>query len=155
MLIRYAHLFKYALVGLAVTVILGLWLAPHVGRIVEQWSRADVEARSRLVFHAVEPLIDRAIEEQTWSGLSALFARVALDKRILAAGYCDASGVLIAQSPEMPGNFSCEKIARAETESFSSIRVDARQILVAAFPITTKAGKSYFVILTDLSFVDA
>jgi trehalose 6-phosphate synthase len=153
--IRYRDFIKYGIVAVAVTIVLALLLAPYAGRIVEQWSRADVEARSRLVFHAVEPLIDRAIEEQTWSGLSALFARVALDKRILAAGYCDTSGVLIAASPEMPAGFSCEKIARAEAESFSSIRVEARRILVAAFPMVAKTGRSYFVILTDLSFVDA
>jgi trehalose 6-phosphate synthase len=153
--IRFSDFIKYGIVALAVTMVLALLLAPYAGRIVEQWSRADVEARSRLVFHAVEPLIDRAAEEQTWSGLSALFARVALDKRILAAGYCDASGGLIAASPEMPAGFSCEKIARAEAESFSSIRVEARRILVAAFPMIAKTGRSYFVILTDLSFVDA
>lgn len=153
--IRYSDFIKYGIVALALTAVLALLLAPFAGRIVEQWARADVEARSRLVFHAVEPLIDRAAEEQTWSGLSALFARVALDKRILAAGYCDASGALIAASPEMPAGFSCEKIARAEAESFSSIRVEARRILVAAFPMIAKTGRSYFVILTDLSFVDA
>ncbi|MGQ0685946.1 alpha,alpha-trehalose-phosphate synthase (UDP-forming) [Bradyrhizobium sp.] len=153
--IRFSDFIKYGIVALAVTTVLALLLAPYAGRIVEQWARADVEARSRLVFHAVEPLIDRAAEEQTWSGLSALFSRVALDKRILAAGYCDASGVLIAASPEMPAGFSCEKIARAEAESFSSIRVEARRILVAAFPMVAKTGRSYFVILTDLSFVDA
>lgn len=156
MSIRYRDFFKYVGVALAATVVLAMLLAPYAQRIVEQWSRADVEARSRLVFHAIEPLIDRAIEEQTWSGLSALFERVALDKRILAAGYCDSSGVLIAASPEMPGSFSCEKIARGEAESFANVRVEARQILVAAFPIVTKTGKrSYFVILTDLSFAAA
>lgn len=153
--IRFSDFFKYIAVALALTVVLGLLLAPYAGRIVEQWTRADVEARSRLVFHAIEPMIDRAIEEQTWPGLSTLFARVALDQRILAAGYCDASGVLIADSPEMPTSFSCDKIARADTESFSSVQVDARKILVAAFPIVVKSGRSYFVILTDLSFADA
>ena len=153
--IRFSDILKYLVVALFLTMVLGLLLAPYAGRIVEQWSRADVEARSRLVFHAIEPMIDRSVEEQTWSGLSTLFARVALDKRILAAGYCDASGVLIAQSPEMPASFSCEKIARGETESFSSIRVEARKILVAAFPMVAKSGRSYFVILTDLSFADA
>jgi trehalose 6-phosphate synthase len=153
--IRFSDIFKYLVIALVLTMVLGLLLAPYAGRIVEQWSRADVEARSRLVFHAIEPMIDRAVEEQTWSGLSTLFERVALDKRILAAGYCDASGVLIAQSPEMPASFSCEKIARADAESFSSIRVDARKILVAAFPMVANSGRSYFVILTDLSFADA
>jgi trehalose 6-phosphate synthase len=153
--IRFGDIFKYLVVTLVLTMVLGLLLAPYAGRIVEQWSRADVEARSRLVFHAIEPMIDRAVEEQTWSGLSTLFARVALDKRILAAGYCDSSGVLLAASPEMPASFSCDKTARAEAESFSSIRVDARKIVVAAFPMVAKAGRSYFVILTDLSFADA
>lgn len=153
--IRYSDFVKYGVVALGVAILLALVLAPNAGRIVEQWSRADVEARSRLVFHAIEPLIDRSVEEQTWSALSALFERVALDKRILAAGYCDASGVVIAASPEMPPSFSCEKIARTEAESFSSIGVEGRKILVAAFPVLTKRGRSYFVILTDLSFIDA
>ncbi len=55
----------------------------------------------------------------------------------------------------MPAGFSCEKTARSESESFTNISSAGRRILVATFPVATKAGRSYLVILTDLSFVDA
>ena len=141
--------------GLVVTLLVGFILARFAGGIVEQWSRVDVEARSRLVFNATEPLLDRAIDERAWPKLSALFQRVALDKRILAVGFCNSSGALMAQSSEMPASFPCEKIARSEKESFSNVTTDGRQILIAAFPIAAGSGRSYLVILTDLRFIGA
>lgn len=153
--IRYRDFLRYGMFGLVVTLLVGFILAPFAGGIVEQWSRADVEARSRLVFNAIEPLLDRAIEERAWPKLSALFQRVALDKRILAVGFCNSSGALMAQSAEMPTSFSCDKIARSEKESFSNVTTDGRQILIAAFPIVAGSSRSYLVILTDLSFIGA
>ncbi|MGY4445444.1 hypothetical protein ACVWZR_000101 [Bradyrhizobium sp. i1.3.1] len=51
--------------------------------------------------------------------------------------------------------FSCEKSAKSENESFASIASGGRRILVAAFPISSSRGRSYLVILTDLSFAAA
>ena len=152
---RFSHFLRYGLFGLAVALIVALIISPFAGGIIEQWSRADVEARSRLVFNAIQPSLDSDIENQAWSRLANLFQRVALDKRILAVGVCNSSGILIAPSPEMPVGFSCEKTARSENESFTNISSDGRRILVATFPVATKAGRSHLVILTDLSFVDA
>ena len=146
---------RYGVFGLVVTMLVALILAPFAGGVVEQWSRADVEARSRLVFNAIEPSLDSAVEQRAWPRLSLLFERVALDKRILAVGFCNGAGALMAQSREMPASFSCEKIARSEKESFSNITTGGRQILVATFPIAAGTGRSYLVILTDLSFVSA
>jgi trehalose 6-phosphate synthase len=130
-------------------------ISPFAGGIVEQWSRSDVEARSRLVFNTIQPFLDLYVEEQAWDRLGNLFKRVALDKKILAVGFCDSSGSLIASTPEMPANFSCEKIARTESESFANITSDGRRVLVAAIPVASSKGRSYLVILTDLSFVSA
>ena len=156
---RLGDLLRYGVFGLVVTLLVALILAPFASGIVEQWSRADVEARSRLVFNAIEPSLDSAVEQRAWPRLSPLFERVALDKRILAVGFCNSAGALMAQSREMPASFSCEKIARSEKESFSNITTGGRQILVAAFPIAfpiaAGTGHSYLVILTDLSFVGA
>jgi trehalose 6-phosphate synthase len=146
---------RYGVFGLVVTMLVALILAPFAGGVVEQWSRADVEARSRLVFNAIEPSLDSAVEQRAWPRLSLLFERVALDKRILAVGFCNGAGALMAESREMPASFSCEKIARSEKESFSNITTGGRQILVATFPIAAGTGRSYLVILTDLSFVSA
>jgi len=155
MSIRFGDFLRYGAFGLIVTLLVALILAPFAGGIVEQWSKADVEARSRLVFNAIEPTLDSAVEQRAWSSLSPLFEKVAQDKRILAVGFCNGSGALMAQSREMPSSFACEKVARSEKESFSNITTGGRQILVATFPIAADSGHSYLVILTDLSFVGA
>jgi trehalose 6-phosphate synthase len=152
---RFGDFLRYGGFGLVVTLLVALFLAPFAGGVVEQWSRADVEARSRLVLNAIEPSLDAAVEQRAWPRLTTLFEKVALDKRILAVGFCDGAGVLMAQSREMPASFSCEKIARSEKESFSNITTGGRQILVATFPVVASPGHAYLVILTDLSFIGA
>ena len=89
------------------------------------------------------------------SRLSAIFENVALDDRILAVGLCNDSGRLVSPTKLMPATFSCDKVARSEAESFSTIFNDGRRILVGAFPIVERNQKAYLVILHDLSFIDA
>ncbi|MDX3968932.1 MAG: trehalose-6-phosphate synthase [Bradyrhizobium sp.] len=155
MSISYKDFLRYGVFGIAVATIVAFGISPFTGGIVQQWSRSDVEARSKLVFNAIQPLLDRDVEDRAWSRLSDLFKRVALDKKILAVGFCDSGGALVASTPEMPADFSCEKSAKSEDESFSSIISGGRRILVAAFPVSSNSGRSYLVILTDLSFAAA
>lgn len=153
--ISYKQFFRYGVFGLAVAAIVAFGISPFTGGIVQQWSRSDVEARSKLVFNAIGPLLSRDVEDRAWDRLADLFKRVALDKKILAVGFCDPAGSLIAPTPEMPTTFSCEKSAKSESESFTSITSGGRRILVAAFPVQSSRGRSYLVILTDLSFAAA
>jgi trehalose 6-phosphate synthase len=55
----------------------------------------------------------------------------------------------------MPQGFSCENVARADAESFSSIVNDGRHVLVGAFPITSRDHSGYLIVLHDLTYVDA
>lgn len=153
--ISYKEFFRYAVFGLAVTSIVAFGISPFTGGIVQQWSRSDVEARSKLVFNAIQPLLARDLEDKAWDRLADLFKRVALDKKILAVGFCDPEGSLVAPTPEMPASFSCEKSAKSENDSFASITSGGRRILVASFPVASTRGRSYLVILTDLSFATA
>ncbi len=152
---RYMAALKYLGLGLVVTLLLGLAIAPFSKRVVEQWSRSDVEARSRLVYHAIRSQIAAAMADDNVVQLSVSFESVALDQRILAVGLCSDKGELIAPTRMMPATFSCEKVARSEGESFSTIVIDGRRVMVGAFPIVDRTRKAYLVILHDLSFVDA
>ena len=155
MLYRIARPIKYFGLGFAVIAVLALAIAPFSTRLIEQWSRSDVEARSRLVYKAIQNSVVRAIADSEASRLSAIFENVALDDRILAVGLCDESGRLINPTKLMPATFSCAKVARSEAESFSAIVSDGRRILVGAFPIVERNQKAYLLILHDLSFIDA
>ena len=154
MLYRIVGPIKYIALGFTVIVVLALAIAPFSKRLIEQWSRSDVEARSRLVYNAIQNPVVRAIADDDALRLSSIFEGVALDERILAVGLCDESGRLLNPTKLMPATFSCDKVARSESESFSTIFNDGRRILVGAFPIVERNQKSYLVILTDLSFID-
>src|SRR5215207_8437127 len=95
MLYQIARPIKYIGFGIGVTVILALAVAPFSNRLIEQWSRTDVEARSRLVYNAVQNPVVRALADADMFRVSAIFENVALDSRILAVGLCDASGSLL------------------------------------------------------------
>lgn len=155
MLYRIARPIKYIGFGFGVIVVLALAIAPFSKRLIEQWSRSDVEARSRLVYNAVQNPVVRALADADMSRVSAIFENVALDSRILAVGLCDASGRLLNPTKLMPATFSCDKVARSEAESFSTIVNDGRRILVGAFPIVERNQKAYLLVLHDLSFIDA
>jgi len=151
---RYMAALKYLGLGLLVTLLLGLAIAPFSKRLVEQWSRSDVEARSRLVYNAIQGQVASAMADDNVVQLSVSFEAVALDQRILAVGLCSDQGILIAPTKLMPKTFSCEKVARSEGISFSTIVIDGRRVMVGAFPVVERAHKSYLIILHDLSFVD-
>jgi trehalose 6-phosphate synthase len=152
---RIAGPMKYIGLGFIVVVVLALAIAPFSRRLIEQWSRSDVEARSRLVYNAIHNSVVRAIADNDVSRLSAIFENVALDDRILAVGLCDEAGRLLNPTKLMPATFSCDKVARSEAESFSTIFNDGRRILVGAFPMVERSQKAYLVVLHDLSFIDA
>ncbi|ACF02335.1 Alpha,alpha-trehalose-phosphate synthase (UDP-forming) [Rhodopseudomonas palustris TIE-1] len=145
---------RYLGLGILAAVVLGLAIAPFSNRLIEQWSRNDVEARSRLVYNAVQSQVVAALEEQNEVQLSLLFSAVALDPRILAVGLCAQPERLVAPTKMMPSTFSCEKVARSDAESFSTIAIDAHRIMVGAFPISHGDMRSYLVVLHDLSFID-
>ena len=63
MLYRIAGPIKYIALGFAVIVVLALAIAPFSKRLIEQWSRSDVEARSRLVYNAIQNPVVRAIAD--------------------------------------------------------------------------------------------
>ncbi|WP_031335188.1 trehalose-6-phosphate synthase [Rhodopseudomonas sp. B29] len=141
--------------ALAAAFALALAIAPLARPLIDQWSRADVESRSRLVFNAVKDQLKRAMADRDYERLAGIFESVALDQRILAVGLCDSTGLLIKPTRLMPATFSCDKVARSDAASFSIISSDGLRIMVSAFPVTERTQKSYFVILHDLSFIGA
>ena len=152
---RLLALLRYGGPVLLVLVLLSVAVAPFSRSLVEQWSQRDVESRSRLASNSIRGPIVRAFNDVDMSRLHSILEGVAEDERILGVGVCDAMGVLRGATEMMPASFSCQNVARADTESFSNIVNDGRRVLVGSFPITTRDQRVYLVVLHDLSYVDA
>ena len=127
-------------------------ISPLASTLVEQWSRRDVELRSTLVFNSVRDELANLLAAGATTRIDNLFGRLALDGRLLAVGFCNREGLLRYRSKLMPDDFSCEKVARTETASFSAIVSDERSLVAGAFPITADQAGGHLILLHDLTF---
>jgi trehalose 6-phosphate synthase len=137
--------------ALLVISIITLAATPLATSFMTQWSRADVETRSKLIFVLTRDDMTRMLTERQ-NTVQPLFERIAADEKVLAVGFCDNSGALRYATQLMPTSFTCAKVSRSETSSFSFVRMAGHQLLIGAFPL--KAAGGHFVILNDLGFVE-
>lgn len=151
---RAGSVLQFALIGIFLLAVLAIAVAPLANSIVEQWARRDVQARSRLIYNSIASTVARDVIESHWAQLGGLFEQVAQDQRILAVGLCDANGDLREATEMMPRTFSCQDVARSESESFSNIVNAGRRVIVGSFPIVTRDHVVYLVIINDLSYAD-
>jgi trehalose 6-phosphate synthase len=153
---RVAGFLSYGIAGLLLLGLLTMALAPLSRSLVEQWSRRDVESRTQLIATSITGPLVRALSDGDQQRLDGILSAITQDERVLAIGLCDGAGVLRAATPDMPTNFSCNRVARAENESFSDIDYGRQHVLIGAFPIITQGGfRIHLIILHDLSFVEA
>src|SRR6516225_6337433 len=129
-------------------------ISPFASTLVEQWSRRDVELRSTLVFNSVRDELANLLAAGATSRIDSLFARLALDERLLAVGFCDREGVLRYRSKLMPPSFCCKKVARTGTASFSTVKSEARSLVVGAFSIAADQAGGHLILLHDLTFAE-
>ena len=125
---RIIRAIRYVGFGFGVIVIVALATAPFSKRLIEQWSRSDVEARSRLVYNAVQNPVVRAIADDDWSRLSSFSRMSPWMSEFWRSAFAMTSGRLQSPTKLMPATFSCDKVARSEAESFSAIVNDGRRI---------------------------
>ena len=144
------------LVGLGAAIVLilsviTLTVAPFATSFMTQWSRADVETRSKLIYVLTRDDMTTLLS-QGRATVQPLFERIAADEKVLAVGYCDRAGQLLYPTQLMPASFTCEKVSRSDASSFSFVHMAGRKLLIGAFPLKTAGG--HFVILNDVGFVE-
>lgn len=147
-------LLRFSGIALLVAAIVVLAVLPFATSFVEQWSRRDVELRSRLAFNSVRDQIPALLSRGDAHGIERLFERIAADERVIAIGYCDPQQGLRFPSREMPPSFSCDQMSRAQGESFSTIDGQGASVLVSAFPMNIAGQRGHLLILHDLSYAE-
>jgi len=145
---------RYVFATFTVLVAVIFAISPFAGTFVEQWSRHDIELRSTLVFNSMRDDLANLLTVGAAAPINNLFDRLAPDDWLLAAGFCDGDGSLRYHSKLMPANFSCEKVARTASASFSTIDSDGRNIVVSSFPIATRKTSGHLILLHDLTYAE-
>ena len=139
-----------AIVSLAGIALLG----PLVSSLVHDWSRRDVEMRAALVFNSIGGPLSTMLAAKDDKQIEALFERVATDSRVVAVAICSGDGKPAYATRLMPPSIKCSEISRSEIESFSSIIVNGRRMVVGAFPISLEPPIRHFILVQDLSFAE-
>jgi len=147
-------LLRYGAVAFVVVAAAIFAISPFATTFVEQWSRRDIELRSALVFNSVHDELANLLAENASAQIDALFARLALDERLLAVGFCSSDDTLRYRSKLMPASFSCQKVARTSRESFSTIESEGRTLVVGSFPIVGGRTRGHLILLHDLTFAE-
>ncbi|MBX3161361.1 MAG: trehalose-6-phosphate synthase, partial [Deltaproteobacteria bacterium] len=87
--------------------------------------------------------------------INQLFERVATaDSRVVAVGVCKSDGEPSYATKLMPSAIKCAEISRSDVESFSTIVVGGRRMLIGAFPISADPSHGHFIIVQDLTFAE-
>ena len=139
------------------TIALNLFVGPIASKLVDQWSRRDVEMRSNLIFNSLRLSLGSLLAIDAGSAINELFDQVALDERVLAVGFCDPEGRILFRSKLIPEGFSCEALqASAEIQSgtgtFSIVETVHASLLVGHYPFSAEGISGNLVVLHDLSF---
>ena len=87
---------------------------PAVSVLIRDWSRSDVELRSKLIFNSISDQVALYLADKNDAALLAFFERLTDDEKLLGLGFCDTSGRLRAATKLMPASITCDKLARTE-----------------------------------------
>ncbi|WP_333794884.1 alpha,alpha-trehalose-phosphate synthase (UDP-forming) [Hyphomicrobium sp.] len=145
---------RYGLIAGGIALIAVTLLGPLVTSLIDDWSRRDVEMRASLVFNSIGGPLAAMLAAGQDEEIKALFEGVSADSRVVAVGVCHGDGKPDHVTKLMPPSISCAEIARSEVESFSSVIVAGRRMLIGAFPISAEAPLGHFIIVQDLTFAE-
>ncbi|WP_414653720.1 alpha,alpha-trehalose-phosphate synthase (UDP-forming) [Hyphomicrobium sp.] len=145
---------RYGLIAVVIALLGITILRPLVSSLIEDWSRRDIEMRASLVFNSISGALADMLAANQDEPIDELFGRVASDPRVVAVGICRHDGPPEHATKLMPPSVTCERIARGDEESFSSITVKGRRMLIGAFPVAGNDKRGHFIIVQDLSFAE-
>jgi hypothetical protein len=121
------------------------WLASiTVRRTVSSWFEKDVRLRAKLVVNGARRALVARWRPEEREQQKELLAEIAHDERIMSATACDMNCVALAQTPEFPGQVSCEQLGRmlgSQAEAgwgawTGSERLPEGQVHVRAIPVS-------------------
>ena len=144
---------RWSAVLVAACLVLVLALTPLASVLVENWSRQDVDLRSRLVSRSVrERVVNLPIAADT--DLTPFFRHLAEDERLLALGFCAADGSLRFATPQMPKSLTCAGVPLRRTDGLAVRSLDGMHVHVGIYPMRFGENDGHLLVLHDLAYVD-
>src|SRR5271166_6258347 len=137
---RFARLLRsptasYAMIGIAATAIIIVAMAVLASIMVEGWASRDVALRARLVYLAIHDQVAVRVGEKSDANLVPFFDRIAEDERVLALGFCSATGKMELATSAVPTSVKCGNLPLARKDTYSKLSDAGRTLRVSIFPM--------------------
>lgn len=135
-------------------------LLPWADRTFLNWSEADLQMRSRLVFSSIEDGLPDALNTERAGQLTRRFTQLAKDGRLIGIGYCEGEGAPKYHNKDFPADLSCPNSASLTKPEFARKSIQGGPVLVATFPVTAPetaalpARPGYLMIVHDMAFAE-
>jgi len=129
-------------------------VAPLVDQMILRWFIRDLDLRSSLIANTIsEPLFDQLAAGRKVK-IGEFFARITLDERLYAVGFCPSSNGTAVASKSMPSELRCNDLERWRPGGENALPSKRGPLHVSILPMENEmypAGK--LVLVHDLSFV--
>ncbi len=141
---------------LIVLVAMAYAVVPLVDRLTIRWFMRDLDMRANLVARAVEDPLQDLLRNGNQTRLRQFFAKIALDERIFALGYCASDSATPLATSTLPPSVRCDSLARFEQPETEGHLLTSENgpLLVSVRALAADSGTpGHLVLVHDMSFV--
>jgi trehalose 6-phosphate synthase len=126
---------------------------PLVDQLTLRWFMKDLDLRASLIASTVEEPVQRL--ESDPGALRAYFARLILDERLFAVGYCAEGAVRPEGTSTLPASVQCTPPTGKAATSGHVVRDEHGPLLISNKPIRDVRGsRASIVVVQDMSFAE-
>ena len=147
---------RFVLPLLIVLVAMAYAVVPLVDRLTLKWFMRDLDMRASLVARAVEDPLPDLLRSGNQARLRQFFAKISLDERIFALGYCASDSATPVATPTLPVALRCDSLARFEQSETDGHLLSSASgpLLVSVRQLAADSGApARLVLVHDMSFV--
>ena len=126
---------------------------PVIDQLTLRWFMKDLDLRASLIASTVEEPVQRL--ESDPGALRAYFARLILDERLFAVGYCAEGAVRPEGTSTLPASVQCTPATGKADASGHVVRDAHGPLLISNKPIRDVRGsRASIVVVQDMSFAE-
>jgi trehalose 6-phosphate synthase len=126
---------------------------PLVDQLTLRWFMKDLDMRASLIASTVQEPVQHL--ESDPDALRAYFARLSLDERLFAVGYCAEDAVRPEGTSTLPASVRCTPAGDKTYTSGHVVRDAHGPLLISAKPIRDARGsRASIVVVQDMSFAE-
>jgi trehalose 6-phosphate synthase len=126
---------------------------PLVDQLTLRWFMKDLDLRASLIASTIEEPVQHL--EGDPDALRTYFARLILDERLYAVGYCAEGAVRPEGTSTLPATVRCDSMSGKSWTSGHVVRDEHGPLLISAKPIRDARGsRANIVVVQDMSFAE-